>query len=439
MNEFEKDLRHSETSMRQQLLIFAGTMLLLIFGIGGWAVASHVESAVVAAGNFIVRSSGQEVQHLQGGVVGQILVRDGDRVRKGQLLVKLDAEQVRAQLGILKRRLIELTSEQARLLAERDDKARIQEPKLPTSDAEGILSLRTALALQQTLLTARRTALKSQLEQLSEQESQVESEIAGLKQLKTAREEELEQVMEDLQAYERLDRERLVRRTVLRETRRQASRLRGDVWDITSKLAAQASKLTEISFRIREVSRKARSEVLDQLHEVKSKIGETFEQHSAAVDRMTRLDIRSPSDGYVHELKIHTVGGVIAPGQTIMTIIPDNEPLLLLARIKPTEIDQVKIGQKATARISAFGRRAAPELDGTVVGVAADRSQDERTGQAFFTVRIEIAPGQDVKLGGKHLTAGLPADVFIRGDRRRVITYLTKPLFDQMALTFKEE
>jgi HlyD family secretion protein len=439
MTDFEADLHDTENSMRSLMLFFAGTMLVLVLGVGGWAVLSHVESAVVANGNFIVRSNGQAVQHLQGGVVGKILVDEGDRVRKGQVVVKLDSEQVDAQLSILKKRLIELTAERARLLAERDDRDRIPMPKRQDGGGETDMALRAALELQQTLLDARRTAHKSKLQQLTEQRAQVESHIAGLRQIQVARREELVQVGDDLKVHERLDQQRLIRRSVLRQIRRQFSRLRGDIWDITSKIAGQSSKLTEIKFRISEVSRKAQSDVLDRLQEVKAQLGETFEKHRAAVDRMTRLDIRAPSDGIVHELKIHTVGGVIPPGQTIMTIVPDDEPLLLLARIKPSEVDQVKIGQKATARISAFDNQAAPELDGTVLNVSADRSQDQRTGVSFFTLKIEIAKGQEAKLIGKRLTAGLPADVFIRGEARRVITYLTKPLLDQMAFTFKEE
>ena len=439
MTAFEVDLASTQASMRRLIQVFAITLCVLVFGIGGWAVASKIESAVIATGKFVVKSSGQAVQHLSGGIVGEILVKEGDRVTKGQLVMRLDAAQVEAQLGIVRREIIDLAVKRARLVAERDHQPTLARPTIKNSTPHDMDVMQAAAALHQTLLTARLSAFQSQMQQLNEQHAQIDSEIDGLRGLAQARKDELVQLDADLEAFNRLDKKRLIRRSVLRQARRQSSRTRGDILDIDSRLAAKRSKLSEIRFRIRETSRKHSSEILDKLQETTSLLAKAQEKYHAAKDQMTRLAIRAPAAGIVHELQAHTVGGVIKPGQPVMTIVPDDDPLLVTARIKPTEIDQVHTGQKASVRISAFKQKVSPELDGEVINVAADRSLDERTGQTFFEVKIAISPGQHAKLGPKKLTPGLPADVFIKGEPRRVITYLTQPLTDQIGLTFREE
>lgn len=439
MTVFESDLAETQDSMYRLLQVFAVTLFVLFAGIGGWAVLSKVESAVVANGNFVVKSNGQAVQHLHGGVVGKLLVKEGDQVRKNQLVMTLDAAQVKAELGIVRRDLVDLSAEQSRLLSERDGRATISRPNLPQIEPDMQNRLNTAMVLQQNLMNARLSASRNQLRQLNEQKSQTKSAVLGLRALVRARKEELEQNIADLSAFSQLDRRRLVRKSVLRQARRQVSRSRGDVLEITSRIATKQSKLSEIEYRMQEILRKTRSEVLDRLQVIKSKIGQTIEKFAAAKDRMMRLEVTAPSAGIVHELQAHTVGGVIKPGQAVMMIVPHDDPLEVVAQIKTTEVDQVKISQKASVRISALDHQASPELDGTVIGVSPDRSIDERSGLAFFKVRVSIAPGQHAKLKGKRLTAGLPAEVFIRGNSRRVISYLTQPLRDQIGLTFKEE
>jgi HlyD family secretion protein len=439
MSAFELDLAVTQASMRRLIRVFSITIIVLVFGVGGWAVASRIESAVIANGNFVVQSNGQAVQHLKGGIVGEILVAEGDRVKKGQVVMRLDAAQVHAQLGIVRRQIIDFSAERARLIAERDLQPTLRRPRIVNGNEKDAQAMHAAITLQQTLLTARLSAFESQMQQLNEQKTQTNSAIEGLVGLQQARKDELEQLDGDLDAFNRLDKKRLVRRSVLRQARRQVSRARGDILDIASRLATKRSKLSEIEFRIREATRKRRSEILDKLQEIESNLATAYEKYHAAKDQMTRLDIRAPSAGIVHELKAHTVGGVIKPGEAVMTIVPNDDPLLVVARIRPGEVDQVAAGQKAAVRISAFKRQKSPELDGEVINVAADRSLDERSGQTFFEVKIKVLPGQEEKLGDKKLTAGLPAEVFIKGEPRRVITYLTQPLTDQIGLAFREE
>ena len=406
---------------------------------GGWAFSAQVESSVIANGKFVVKSNAQEVQHLEGGTVGAILVTEGQQVKKGQVLVRLDSKQVESELEILKGRLIDLTVEQARLISERDGNSVIKGPKPPFALKRQRSAYNAALPLQQTLLTARLSATRSQLSQLEERKRQTEEQIRGFKRVRRARVIELEQSQADLVAQQRLDKKRLIRKSVLRQTLRQVARARGDIGDIDAKVAGAKSRLAEAQFRISELKRTERSKILDQLKLNQSQLNEAREKYMAASSRSTNLKIRSPRSGLVHELKIHTVGGVIRPGQTVMSVIPQDELLLVSAKIQTHEIDQVFIGQPAVVRIGAFKQRITPELEATVTGISPDESKDEASGQSFFSAKIAIKASELKKLGGKKLTARLPAEVFIQGKKRRVITYLTQPLADQMALTFREE
>jgi HlyD family secretion protein len=250
--------------------------------------------------------------------------------------------------------------------------------------------------------------------------------------------EEMAQASAELNDYRMLESKGLIRRPVLRQAERDVSRLRGEIGDTEARIGSIRSQLAETEFKIAEVTRNVRSEILTRLQAVTAMIAELEEEISAARDRLQRLEIRAPRTGHVHELAIHTVGGIISPGQRLMSIIPSSEQLIVHARIRPDEIDQVHTGQQATLRISSFKLPVAPELDGQVTNVSADQVVDPATGQAYFTVKIAVAAGERRKLEGKELTPGLPTEVLIRGESRRVISYLMQPLTDKIALTFRE-
>lgn len=439
MHEFDTDLAQTANSVRRLMRGFALVSGALVFGVGGWAATAQVESAVIANGKFVVKSNAQAVQHLEGGTVGAILVSEGDDVKKGQVLVRLDSSKVEADLAIIKGRLIDLTVEKARLLAERDGKAVLPRPDPPFELGSLSSAFNAAMGLQQTLLTARLSATRLQLSQLSERKRQTDDQIRGFQRVRKARVIELEQSTDDLAAQQALDKKRLIRRSVLRQTIRQVARARGEIGDIDAKISGARSRLAETNYRIAELKRTERSKILDQLKVNQSQLQEEEEKFTAARDRTTGLEIRAPRAGLIHEMQVFTVGGVIKPGQTLMSVIPRDELLLVSAKIQTHEIDQVYIGQPALVRISAFKQRVTPELKATVTGISPDETQDEKTGQSFFSAKVTIKREELVKLGRKQLTPGLPAEVFIQGKKRRVITYLTQPLVDQMALTFREE
>jgi HlyD family secretion protein len=438
MTEFEADLVANSSSMRRLMRWFMFSSFTVFFGIGGWAVAAKVDSAVVTSGTFAVQSSAQAVQHLEGGVIGAILVKDGELVQEGQVLVRLDAAKVTADASIFERKLIDLTAQKARLEAENLDRTAIARPEISMPSRQAESALRAAFAAEENFMNERRFTRMSQLSQQQERKHQVERQIDGFGERYKSLKEELVQVTAELADQRMLDSKGLIRRPVLRQTEREVSRLKGEMGDIEARIAGARSQLTEIQFKIAELTQNARSEVLRQLQAVTAGLAETEEQLSAARDRLQRLDIRAPRTGLIHELMVHTIGGIVSPGQKLMSIIPSAEPLIVNAKIRPDEVNQVHLDQSATIRISSFKLPTPLELEGSVTNVSPDQVVSGQSGQAYFTVRIAIAPGERRKLDGKELTPGLPADVLIRGDSRRIITYLMQPLADKIAVTFRE-
>jgi HlyD family secretion protein len=438
MTEFETDLAANTSSMRRLMRWFIGSSLVLGVGVGGWAASAKIDSAVVTSGTFGVQSNAQAVQHLEGGVVGAILAKDGELVQEGQVLVRLDAAKVIADASIRERKLIDLAAEKARLEAERLDRQTIELPDVPVASKQGVSAFRAALAAEQRIMNERRSTRASQLSQLEERKTQIKRQIEGLNQISRAHKEELGQASAELADFRMLDSKGLIRRAVLRQTERDVSRLQGEIGDTESRIASARSQLVETEFKIAEVTRSAQSEILKQLQAVTAKLAEIEEERSAADDRLQRLEIRAPRTGLVHELAIHTVGGIVGPGQKLMSIIPTSERLIVNAKIRPEEVDQVQKGNRATVRISAFKLPAVPELDGEVTNVSPDQIVDQQSGRASFNVQITIATGERHKLEGKELTPGLPAEVLIRGDSRRVIAYLMQPLSDAIAVAFRE-
>jgi HlyD family secretion protein len=438
MIEFEADLVANSSSMRRLMRWFILSSFIVFFGIGGWAVAAKVDSAVVTSGTFAVQSSAQAVQHLEGGVIGAILVKEGELVQEGQVLVRLDTAKVTADASIFERKLIDLTAQKARLEAEHLDRTTISRPEISIPSKQAESAMRAAFAAEENFMNERRFTRMSQLSQQQERKHQVERQIDGFSERYKALKEELAQVTAELADQRMLDSKGLIRRPVLRQTEREVSRLKGEMGDIEARIAGARSQLTEIQFKIAELTQNARSEVLRQLQAVTASLAETEEQLSAARDRLQRLDIRAPRTGLVHELMVHTIGGIVSPGQKLMSIIPSAEPLIVNAKIRPDEVNQVHLEQPATIRISSFKLPVPVELEGLVTNVSPDQVVSSQSGQAYFTVKIAIAQGERRKLEGKELTPGLPAEVLIRGDTRRVITYLTQPLTDKLAITFRE-
>ena len=409
------------------------------FGIGGWAATSQLSGAVVSQGIVVVDSSVKKVQHPTGGVVGELRVREGDRVLAGDILIRLDETQTLANANIVTKNVDELLARQARLEAERDNADQIAFPRVllqRTKDSNS--EAERAIAAEQKLFDLRRQARSGQKAQLKERSAQLQNEINGYTGQTEAKQKEIGLIQQELEGVRSLWQKNLVPITRLTALERDAARLEGERSQLGGMIAQAKGKMAEIELQIIQVDQDLRSEVGKDLIETRSKLSELSERKTAAVDQLNRIDIRAPQSGRVHELSVHTVGGVISPGEQIMLIVPDADSLAIEAKLSPRDIDQVYVGQSATLRFAAFNQKTTPEIDGEIGVVSADITQEQRTGASYYTARVLLKPEEIVKLGSAKLVPGMPVDVFIKTQGRTALSYLVKPLWDQAGRAFKE-
>lgn len=417
------------------MLIFG----FVAFGVGGWAATSELTGAVIGQGVIVVDSSVKKVQHPTGGVVGELRVREGDRVIAGDILVRLDETQTLANATIISKSIDELLARQARLETERDNLDQIIFPKLllersrdPSSESA------RAIAAERSLFDLRRLARGGQKAQLKERTAQLQEEIKGYLGQADAKQKEIVFIHQELEGVRTLWQKNLVPMNRLTALERDTVRLEGERSQLSGTIAQAKGKIAEIELQIIQVDQDLRTEVGKDLIEARSKISEFGERKTAAVDQLNRIDIRAPQSGRVHGLAVHTVGGVISPGEQIMLIVPDADALAVEVKIAPRDIDQVFFGQAASMRFAAFDQKTTPGIEGEVSMVSADLTQDQRTGASYYTVRVLLKPEEVARLGNAKLLPGMPVDVFIKTPGRTALSYLIKPLRDQAERAFKE-
>ena len=432
------DAQQSRRSMRRVLLGGTAVAGLLAFGIGGWAATTELAGAVIAPGSLVVDTNVKKVQHPTGGIVGELWVRDGDRVKAGDVVVRLDDTQTRANLAIVTKSLDELAARQARDEAEQDGARAVVFPaellkRMHDPDVARLVQG------ERRLFEIRRVAREGQMAQLRERIGQLKEQIQGLSDQIAAKQREIVLIGEELKGVRELWRKNLVQITRVTALERDAARLEGERGNLVSTIAQTKGKITETELQILQIDQDLRTEVGKDLAEIRGKVSELVEKKVAAEDQLKRVDIRAPQNGRVHQLSVHTVGGVITPnGEPIMLIVPEADLLTVEAKIAPQDIDQVRVGQKAVLRFSAFNMRTTPELNGSVSRVSADVSQDQKTGVTFYTIRIAVPEAELARLRGLKLVPGMPVDSFIQTGERTVISYLTKPLMDQIAKAWRE-
>jgi HlyD family secretion protein len=409
------------------------------FGIGGWAASYQLSGAVIGQGVVVVDSSVKKVQHPTGGIVGELRVREGDDVKAGDILVRLDETQTLANATIVTQSVDELRARQARLEAERDNADQIEFPAALIERSGEANSVATrAVAAERTLFDLRRQARAGQTAQLAERRAQLQEEIKGYYGQVDAKQKEVELIHQELDGVRTLWEKNLIPITRLTALERDSARLEGERSQLSGAIAQSRGKIAEIQLQIIQVGQDLRSEVGKDLIETRSKLSELLERKTAAVDQLKRIDIRSPQRGRVHELSVHTVGGVIGPGEQIMLIVPDADALAIEVKITPRDITQVFLGQSATMRFASFEQKTTPEIEGTVSLVSPDLTQDQRTGVTYYMVRIAVKPNDVEKLGPSKLMPGMPVDVFMKTGARTALSYLTKPLVDQAERAFRE-
>ena len=417
----------------------AGIVIVLILtgGVGVWAAATEISGALIAPGTIVVESNVKKVQHLTGGVVGQLLVHDGERVKAGDLLVRLDDTIMRANLAIVTKALTELSARKARLEAERDG---VDAVKFPDELMQQINVPEVAHVLtgERKLFELRRSARAGQKAQLQERINQSGEETAGLSAQKNAKEKEITLIEHELAGVRDLFNKNLVPMTRLTSLERDATRIDGERGQLIATIAQAKGKVAEIRLQIIQIDQDLSSEVAKELREIDAKVGEFVEREVSAMDQLKRTDIRAPQDGTVFQSIVHTVGGVIPAGEPIMLIVPNADKLTIEARVNPQDIDKVQLGQTAALRFSTFNVRTTPEIFGTVSRISADTTADQRTNQSYYTIRIAMPPEQVTRLGDVKLVPGMPVEAFVQTGDRTVISYLMKPLSDQINRAFRE-
>ena len=425
-------------SMRRHLVAAIVVVSVLVVGVGGWAATAVISGAVVASGSVVVDSNVKKVQHPTGGIVGELRVRDGDRVHAGDVVVRLDETVTRANLAIVTKGLGEMMARKARLESERDGLDTITFPAQLLAEADDP-DRAAAMDSERKLFNLRKTARSGQKAQLRERIAQLGEEITGLAAQQNSKAKEIALIERELAGVRELWKQNLVQLTRLTALEREAARLDGERGQLVAASAQVKGKIAETALQILQIDQDIASDVAKELREVDGKIGELVERKVAAEDQLKRIDIRAPQDGTVFQLAVHTIGGVITAGDPIMLIVPEADNLSVEVKVNPQDIDQLQLNQKAILRFSAFNIRTTPEIEGVVTRISADTSTDQRTGQSYYTVRIAMAADQIERLGEVKLLPGMPVEAFMQTRDRTMLSYLIKPLHDQFLRAFREK
>jgi HlyD family secretion protein len=365
------------------------------------------------------------------------LTRDGDKVKAGQIVVRLDDTVTKANLAIVTKNLDAALARAARLQAEQRGLEGITFPPQLTDRARDP-DVATVMASESKLFEVRVNGRAGQKAQLRERVTQLNEEIAGLAAQEKAKDEEIALVQKELEGVRDLYNKRLIQISRLTTLERDSARLNGERAQYIASRAQAKGKITETELQIIQVDKDLVSEVSKDLRETNDKIGEFVERKVTAEDQLRRVDIRAPQDGIVEQTSVHTVGGVITAGDTIMLIVPQSDDLQVEAKVNPQDIDKLQVGQKTLLRLSAFNQRTTPELSGTVSRVSPDVTTEQRTGQSYYTIRVSMPPEEIARLGDVKLIPGMPVEAFVQTGNRTMMSYLMKPLHDQLMRAFRE-
>ena len=419
--------------VNRQLLLAAAMLVTLVITLGVLASIIGMTGAVIAHGQVISQSNVKRIQHPTGGVVASIQVKDGSLVHINDVLITLDSTGSGANMAIVSDAIDSFSAQQSRLEAERDRRGSVNFSHLSASEA-AVRARADELRLFQIHAAAR----AGEKAQLNERITQLREQVRGYQDVIQTKRKQIELIEAELVGMRQLFQENLVPLARLNALERDAAQLNGDIAQLGASAAEARGRISETELQIIQIDRAASSEAGSQVGEVQNKLQELKQKCVAAQQEFRRVQIRAPQDGVVEHLTVHTVGGVIQPGETIMLIVPDKDGVVVEAKIATTEVGRVHLGQQASLRFSAFDQRTSPEIPGLVYHVAADAQVDEKTGFAFYIVRIQIDSNKLAKAKMK-VVPGMPVEVFMQTETRSMLSYLTKPLMDQARLVFRED
>ena len=418
---------------------YIGLVVLLstlgIFGL--WAFIAPIDGAALAPGFVTVKSHKKTVQHLDGGIVSQLLVKDGDIVKAGDLLLTLDGTENKAQLEITRGQYLTLLAQVARLEAERDGKPKVIYPEglNNVSDSRAIEAKRT----EEQIFTSRKNAHEGEMAVLKQRIGQLNSKVDGLKGQQASKQDLLTSYKEELRDLKELLAEGFVDKQRLRDVERQHSLNSGEISALSAEIAGSQIQIGETKLEILQLEKKFQEEVAGKLSEAQAELYDVTQRMLAIRDKVVRIDIKAPVDGRVMGLAVHTLGGVILPGHPILEIVPQQEELVIEAQVTPFDIDRVNIGLVAEVRFSAFKQAITPVIEGKVINLSADRLIEEKTGTPYYLAQIELTPDSYQKMQHLELVPGMPVEVLIKTGERTVFEYLTKPISNAFARAFIED
>ena len=424
---FERQL---DRSLLRHVMAGVAAIAFLSIGVGGWASTTDIAGAVIANGQLVVETSVKKVQHPTGGIVGELYVREGDHVKAGDVVVRLDETQTRSELEVILKGLHENAARRARMEAELSGADKVTFPASLTARVKDDPEVAHLLKTEAELFVVRKAAREGQKSTLREQTTGLREQIAG-------KDKELDWIGQELVGVRELWKKNLVQFTKVVQLERDAARIAGE-------RGALLASIAQTELKILQVDEDTRKDVGKDMADIRAKTSELAEKRVVAEDKVKRIEIRAPQDGVVHQLSVHTVGGVIAPpsvaAEPIMLIVPETDKLIVEAKVQPQDVDQLYLGQSATLRFSAFNQRTTPELNGVLSMVSPDVTADpKKPDQSHYVIRIKVSDDEVARLGAVKLVPGMPVEAFVKTDERKVISYLVKPLKDQVMRAFREK
>lgn len=425
-------------SARRFLILGFGMLAVLLGGFGIWSVTTQISGAVVASGQIEVEQHRQIVQHPDGGVVEQIAVQDGDTVKAGDLLIKLDGSILASELAIVEGQLYEIQARRARLAAERDDATTITFPDELLALGKARPEVAEQIEGQINLFDARADTLSKQTAQMAERKAQTRSQIEGIAAQSTALESQLSLILEELTDQKSLLDKGLAQASRVLALQREEARLRGQVGELIASKAQAEESISEIELEILRLQATRREEANTQLRDLGYQELELAERRRALLEKISRLEIRAPVSGIVLGLQVTTPRSVLRPADPVLYLIPQDRPLVIAAQVSPLHVDEVYAGQEARVHFASFSSRTTPELMGRVAVVSADALQDQKTQVSYYRAEIVLEPGELQKLDGLVLLPGMPVETFIKTGERTPLAYLVKPFTDYFAKAFRE-
>ena len=420
-------------------LLVGGLALLVLVGfLGVWSVQSRIAGAVIASGMIQVETNRQILQHPQGGVVGELFVKDGDSVSAGDVVLRFDDKQLRSELAIIEGQLFELLARKTRLQAERDGLSTLPPPDGLLAAAMTDPNVQALIEGQRRLFKARADSLRQSAELIAEQIAQAENQIDGTNAQLQALKTQSDLIESELSDTQNLLEKGLTPASRVSALQREQARLLGEIGSLTANAAQLRGQIAALNIERIALTTRLREEAISTLRDLQFQEVELIQRRLSTIETLSRTELRAPVSGVVYDSRVFALQSVVSPAEPIMYIIPQDQPMVVSARIDPIHIDQVHVGQQASLRFAAFDQRLTPEVFGRVTKLSADVFTDQATGISYYQLELVPAEGEMHKLGDQTLLPGMPVEAFIKTAERSPLNYLVKPLTDYFVRAFRE-